>query len=1010
MTTGSTPKPEGQETPKVLTEEQAKEKALAEQLAAAFMADLEAKNAPVKGQEVQKVTDKSNVVAVAEKVSADSAKEMTKAEVATELLQILESGKKDNEVIVMVDETGQKVQLTVGERRQQLRAFLKETGVEVKETREDLQAFIKKTGEHAVAMADILRQKPEGQAKSPADLLGEKLAENQKKRDDAAAALGIQPRVVKIPDLKGNLVEHKIYDVKAEDIQKRMASAKPGTPEAENLKKFDDAMKEYDQLRMIEASPSFIRLRFAELKMAGATDRDARINAGPNEVKASKREIMDAYQLVNEAGRISQAMSDSPSYQDVKRRASLLYADTQQQRSKDAVLALQAADKLRSEGKPEAEVRKAYDQALAKVREVDMNAIRAQIITQNKEMERIQKAKAELDKVEPAQREAARKALEEQEKQQTEIIQQLGQILHVGKEVKTEYAKYLNERGKGSEAFVLLTEAAAEAPEFCSKEADPSFAAEMEKAIAGKGLISSDTEKHRSAYQEAMNNKQWGKASQELQALKNASTNATQATLKSVNENVAAAEASLREVDAKMAQVKADEQMDAETKAAELDTLTRQKTMLEQTAKGLKDSIPKIEAEAKKQEHQLQFMEGIVAWSSDNKETAHRIFKELEVTAPEIRDNKDYQLADLIEDSRHKGWLERNWDKIKTVVTIGGAILAGVVVGIAVGCVTGPGGILAGIGTTGAILTAAGVGAVAGGLTYAGLNRGAHEIAQANEWKSTASYHEKPDFVSDFKTGAIIGGSTATGQVLLAPGGILATSGIATTRLGSAAITTARFATGPGAPLVGYGGAGVHQGYEMAVNGKSFKDAAVDFGIEGTGYTAALYSTGKYGLGTWKGASLTGFSLSGQEQGRAVYHGKNLGQAAYDFGVDGFTYTLTGKLIGNYSQGVKGYNMLKAKDVGFGTAFTNNAAQTARWTGNEIVMMGDKSTGGRVLATSVGVGLPSWMVYSESSAYNETRTPKDLDDPNYQKKIGDNIDTMKKKIDRPKTPRYTPVI
>lgn len=998
---------EGQQPAQVTDDAATKERELVDQVALAFLLDAskatqqkgqEVQGQEVQGQEVQQVTDQTQTGAGSDRRSVDPAVEITKAEVAAELLQIVESGKGDNEKIVMLDDQGRQVELTIGQRREQLRAFLKENGTEVGATREELQSFIKTTGERAIAAADAIRQQPEDPPRG--NSVSELVTANQKKRDEIAQSLGFPAKTVKIPDAEGKLVDHTVYDISPEDFHRRASQTRLDSPEGQKLKEYGDLMQEYQALRELETAPSFTRLRFAELKMIGATDPEAKAQPKEGEIKPSNREIMDAYQLVNEAGRLSTVVSDTPQYQDTKMRSSLLYADIQQQRSRDAVLALQKADELRQQGKPEAEVRAQYEEALKKVEEVKMTQIRAQIIEQNKELQRLQQAKEQLDQLEPSQREQARRQIEEQERQQQAIITQLGQIIHVGKEVKTEYAKYLNERGKGSEALPLLTSAAAEAPEFCTPEVDPSFGKEMEKALAGSAMISGDTEKHRLAYQSAMNDKNWAKASRELQALKTAANKASEESLTGMRNNLTALDARKKEVDQKIAALQ--EETDATERAIKEEQLNREKAMLEQMEKNLKDGIPKVEAAAKQQEHQLQYMEGIVAWSRDDKETAHRIFKELKATAPEIAGNKDYQLDDLIEDTRKKGFFERHWDTIKKVATIGGAVLAGIAVGIAVGCVTGPGGILAGIGTTGAILTAAGVGAVAGGLTYAGLNKAGVEIAKANEWKSTAAYYENPNFVDDFKTGAIIGATSATGQVLFAPGGIAASSTFATTRLGTAALSTGRFATSwGGAPTVGYGGAALHQGYEVVANGKSVNDAIVDAGIEGTGYTAALLSAGKLGLNSWRGAAGAGFSLSGQDQARQVLDGKDPLAAAQDLLMQGGMYTVGGRMIGSAGANVGSYTPLTTAEAGFARAYGSHAWQTTKFLGNEFVAFGAETAKGRVIAGTLTVGIPVGIEGLQDYSYYQSRTPKDLSDPEHNAQISQRIELYKKPIRRP---------
>ncbi|HEY9786162.1 MAG TPA: hypothetical protein V6D17_12215, partial [Candidatus Obscuribacterales bacterium] len=819
----------------------------------------------VKNEEVQKVTDKQAAAKNADVSKIDPHELMTQAEVAAELLQWVESGKNDNEKVTLKSAQGKDVVMTVGERKQQLRDYLKkEGGVEVPDTREKIQEYIDVTARKAITIADAIQQTPENPPKG--NSIQELLADNEKRRNALAEELGFKPTIVKVPDASGKMVEHKIYDITPEAFEAKARQIAPNTPEWQKISELAANLSERDKIRDVQVSPSFMRLRYAELLMAGMTDKDAKVKVGEGEIKPSQREIMNAYEMVNQAGRLNTAVSDTPQYQDVKARSSLLYADIQQQRSAQAIESLKVADKMRQEGKPEAEVRAKYEEALKKVQEVDMSAIRSQILTQNKELARIQEAKKGLDKIaDTEERERTRQFLDQQEQAQNGIITSLGLIVHAGKEVKVEYAKYLNERGKHSEALPLLTSTAAEAPEFVSEQVDPTFGKELEKAMAGTGtLVTGDTEKHRQAYETAMAEKNWAKASEELGILKAAAVKANDTTINGMKSNVEAMAKRKAEIDTELGQIARDEkQMDEQQKALRKDELEREKKMLEQMEKSLKEGLGKVEEAAKKQMHQIMYMEGIIAYSRDDKETANKIFKELQKTSPELaaisgdpeqeaaltyleqnfdkinkngnehitageideylksnpnlaaedrkkleylkahvddieeRSNDEWfdendgitradlkkakeevgtMLGNLIEATRKRGWLERNWDKIKTVVTIGGAVIAGIAVGIAVGCLTGPGGILAGIGTTGAILTAAGVGAVAGATWYASTNYAGIEIARANDWKSTNAYWEKHNVLGDVKTGAFIGATSAAGQVIFAPGGALATT------------------------------------------------------------------------------------------------------------------------------------------------------------------------------------------------------------------------------------------
>lgn len=708
---------------------------------------------------------------------------------ASELLKVMKSGKADDDFIEVDNGNGQMVRVNVGEAKQVLKNFIKQgAGVDIGDDANVVAAFVRAAGGIAIDAADKIKQTPEEKDKSGKSVM-ELMGDVAKERDEIAKKLGLEKQTQKYVGLDGK--EHEISVYNPQEVQQKMMAAAQGSDEQKQLQRLVDLSVEHERLEQQQVQSGVARLKLAELKLKGLTDATSPA-AQDDQIAGSKSERMDAYQLALEAGRMAPRLSNDPMYQQMKKVAGDSYSQIVMEKLAPSVQALQQADQLRSSGKkPEAE--QAYKDTMSKVEQT------------------IKDIEKEGGKSIRQQFNAAEEG--------SELKARLGQLIHISKESKTEYAKFLNEQGRYQEARQLCTKALAEAPDFC--QADKSFGKVFQEATAGKTMAPGEIEKGHAEFQRFMNEKNWSGAKKELDALKKGHED----MVANLKKSVATDAPRKKEIEDALKKLPDDKSMNEADRAIKKQQLETEKKLIEANEKAVKD--------LERQTQQYTYMEGILAYSQNDKKRAHDLFEQLKGT--EIAKDGKYQLSDLLEDTREKGWLERNWDSIKKWGTIGLAVLAGVAVG-ALTFWSGPGALVFGAGTTAAILASAGIaigaGAVAGGFTYAGANKAGVEIAKANEWKSTAAYYEKPDFWKDFGEGAKWGAIGASIPVTAGASAELgAIGGLANVpRIGGAF----RFASSwKGAATIGFGSSGAEQTYQVVANGKDLKSAGMDLLVDG---------------------------------------------------------------------------------------------------------------------------------------------------------------------------------
>ena len=895
------------------------------------------------------------------------------AAAAAQLMSLLQSGQPDNASTGMVDGQGNPV--SFGRLKKALVEDLrKNSDITDFNDPAKLRDYVGKTTDQALTISKSTLEKYEAASRAT--------DKNVNARNELAKQLGFVGTNLEVPDGKGGKTTVTTYDINPQDIQTRIAQS-TNEQEKANLQKLSGLLTNYDSIQKERNALSMVDVSAAQMMMSGLTHK---VGAQTLEgLPATREEVMRAYELMHIAGRSNPQLETTPQFQTVKDQSTAMYSDIQLQRSKDAVTALQAADKLRVDGKPEAEVTAAYEAALAKVKEVDMATIRTNLQSQEKEFIATKQKFDQTADTPENQQIRMRMAQELQSRQ--DIALQLAQIMQVGKEVKTQYATYLNEQGKNAQAVPLLASVIAETPEFCTPDKDPTFQQQYEKAMNGASLNTEDTEKHRTLFENAKAAGDWTTAEKELGILKGAAQTANDNAINGTKDRLAEFEKRKQALTTELADLQKNQTMDEAAKETRATQINNELKGYETLGKSLSESLPKMEDASNVQMHSMDYMKAVILTSKGDEKDAHDIFDRLKREAPEIANNKDYHLDDLLEATRHKNWLERHYDSIVTWGKIGLATLAaGAAIVLTAGAAT-------------PLVIAAAAGAGAAGY-FAGGAAG-HFGAKGLGYKSTDNYNNwRPG--QDLLTGAAIGASMGAGHALFAGGGLAAAGG-RMLALGEAAESPlASFAwnaggnalrvtasagtfvtTAKGAAITAGAFATGHQGYEMAFKGKSFGDAVVDGGIETAGIFGGLYGGGRLGMGTFTGSAAFGAGVSGEQQLIAMRHGKSFSDASADFLKNGIDYSMyafgAGTLANMEAAAALGkYGVVTANSWGAvpGAALRQVGAQGKFILGDGMGMSLAGKGMSRYFIPAAATAYVGYNLYSENDAYNQSRTPK----------------------------------
>jgi hypothetical protein len=551
-------------------------------------------------------------------------------------------------------------------------------------------------------------------------------------------------------------------------------------------------------LQSARMAPGTAMLTYAMLKAEGLTENPATSMESFKSTgvpKPTDKELNDAFLLVSQAGRTNPEVFNSPLYAAVNDAVKTDYAVTQNQKGSDIVTMLKTADQLAQSGdstKAEAKYKEAWQLGET----IDQKFLGAQLQLQDNQSN-------------------------------PQVAQALIGIMGDVKEARLHYANFLVKEGKYDTALPIALSVGSDTPQFI--KGDPTYVKLISDATFGSSLPQGDLQVHQAKFaslmQDTNNPNRFTDAQKELDILQK-NFQDTKATL---DQGKTALDAEKTKIDTQLADLeKKKDTTDATEYKIEQQRLNDQKKTI--------DQVEQQNAQFEKQGPYLKYLQGVLAYSKDDKDTAHACFEEVKNTDPELAANPALNLDKLLDATKHQNWFQRNWHAIATV----GAIAAGVVVGIGVGFLTGPGGIAAGIGTTGAILAAVGGGAVAGGLVFTGTKAAALGT-DAVTWK-------------DFREGALIGGSSAVPAMRLgaafAPGAAGLASLQATAATGAG--TFARLGITGKSLVYGAGVAGAKESMAVAFDGKSWKDAGVSFlkeaPVDAMTFGLAGRATGALGL------------------------------------------------------------------------------------------------------------------------------------------------------------------
>ncbi|MCC7529512.1 MAG: hypothetical protein IT342_13395 [Candidatus Melainabacteria bacterium] len=978
---------------------------------------MRAGNDGTQNRDVQTITGRTDISDVKDPDISKAITLADNAKSAAMLLQIRESNQPENTQIQIPDANGRPFTTTIGQLKQKLIEDLsKNSDFKGFDDPAKIRDFISQSTESALTISQQTREKYEAKSRESDT--------NVNARNELAKQLGFTPITREIPDGAGGKKTISSYEITRKDIDARLASTTDAAQKA-NLEKLKGLLTNYDSIQKERNALSAVDVTAAQLMMGGFTHKTGEQTL--EGLPATRQEVVRAYELMNKAGRGNSQLEQTPQFQMAKEQSSAMYADIQLQRSKDAVLALQEADKLRVAGKP-TEAQAKYEEALQKVKGVDMATITTQWQSQMKEYNTVQEKLTALGNPPSNPQEAQRLTMELQQRQQIGL--QLEQIIQVGKEVKTEYARFLNEQGKPGEALPLLTSVASGTPPELLA-GDTSFTEQMERAQSLGSITSGDAEKHRVLYEQAMAAKDWTTAERELGALKAASIKASEQTIQSAKDRVAVMDKRQAEIQTELADLQKNTGMDSEARALRQQQLEAEKKGYDALKKGLSEGIPAAEKAARDHAHQLRYMEGIIAYSKEDKETAHKIFKELEAEAPEIAANKDYQLEALLEDTRKKGWLERHWD---TIVSVGKIVAV-------VGAIAVAGAVTGGVG---AVALAGALGA-AGVFTVGAVG---HGVAQANEWKSTDNYHNwRPG--QDLLMGAVGGAGGMAVQQLFAVGGLAAggtrLAGVGA-KMTAEGTTFATRAAGVGLQGVGHTMKGVQAfggfatskiGAPVTGVGYGFGTEAIDYArtgefnvndalIKSGGMTTALYGA-KYfgGFGNFRGQLAYTGAMTGSDAGQGLARGKSLDQVLAAAPGDALQNFITAGAIGmvgnanaaaianpgrfSFTQAAREGSKLQYS-VNLANASGANLLAESRlaWAtlsgpAAEGALAKTMPTWQKVALPVGGAGVVGGYTYLESSNYEASRTEKpwDTDNSMTRMQMNRNMELLSRQVKKP---------
>ncbi|HEY9677037.1 MAG TPA: hypothetical protein V6C76_03470 [Drouetiella sp.] len=614
-------------------------------------ADERAARTSDRGQDVGRVSDRSGSSTSNETVVVHPNQLIKEArEAGQEMASLLQKGTPSDQQITVKAKDGSEVQMTAGQRVEQLRQTIND----------DCQKAI-------VASNELVKSKPN---------LDNDLNTLSANLQNAASKAGL--------------------DYHSPDFAQQAAR----NPELSAM------LTQQQQLQSERMAPGTAMLTYAMMKAEGLTDKpaDSMENFKQNGIpKPTQQEMTDAFLLVSQAGRTNNEVFHSPLYAATNSAIKTDYAVDQTEKGNQIVKLIQQADAASQSGSS-TQAGELYKQAWQMGENIDQKFLAAQLKLQDNQSN-------------PA------------------VAQELVKTLANVKEARMHYAQYLVNNGDSASALPIALSVAADTPQFA--EQDPTFNQLVSKATFGNSMTQGEFNAHQQKFATLMQDNndpdRFSKAQTELQAMQTSYAQ-SKATMDAGRPKL---DAEKQSIDGKLADLeKKKDSTDADEYKIEKARLEHEKDVI--------NAVEKQNDQMARQGTYLKYLEGVLNRAQDNTDAAHACFEEVKKQDPELAKNPDLNLDALLEDTRHKGFFERNWHAIATGI----AVVGGIAVGIGVGCLTGPGGVLAGVGTTGAILTALGAGAAVGAGAFVGT-------------KGLAVGFDKVGW-SDAGEGALIGALSAT--------------------------------------------------------------------------------------------------------------------------------------------------------------------------------------------------------------------------------------------------------
>ena len=287
-------------------------------------------------------------------------------------------------------------------------------------------------------------------------------------------------------------------------------------------------------------------------------------------------------------------------------------------------------------------------------------------------------------------------------KDNPQITQQLTNVLKVANSARVEYASFLYENGRVSEAGVKLTEAKAETPAQC--DSDPSYAQLNANIDARTNQQNASINNWGTQYTQAISDKDWVKADNAAKHLQDES-----------NVRMKQQDATKALLDQQQTQLKT--QLASATTQPEKDTINAQINALNAKT----GDITEQKGLDSKRLAYLSYQQGFLHLSEKKMAEANEDFKKVAeldpATAKSLNDNPQNglpKLDDLIKQTKEPSWWQKHW-----------RLVAGIGIGIAAtAAVIATGGLAL------PVLLAADAGIVAaGGALYAGAGATAGETS-----------------------------------------------------------------------------------------------------------------------------------------------------------------------------------------------------------------------------------------------------------------------------------------